>query len=222
MLRTTLGLSFAALLATVSTAAMASANENRYFHHAYVGDTGLLVDASENNDENDGDVVSIAEPVYAAVPERVSYATQYVPVNDTIATPYGYNPYYNNGYYQGYGYNPQYAYNPYYLGATYGGADPVSAAVVNTVVTAALNGGHVNGRDVVQSLVGGILAGQAQEQYQQQYQQQEQYPQQYQQYPVYRQQYPVYPVYQPRYNGRHNDGQGDNNDEDNNDEGGGD
>lgn len=193
MLRTTLLASMAAVLATLSTSAMASAHEHhRFYQNAYASDNGLIVDGneSENDDEDDADVVSVAEPVYYA-PVQTSYVatqTTYVPANDTIVTPYGYNPVYNNGYYQGYGYNPQYAYNPYYAGAAYGQGDPVSAAVVNTVLSAATNNGHVDGRTLIQSLVGGYLAAQAQQQYQQQYQQ-----------PVYQQ--PVYPqaVYQQMY-----------------------
>jgi hypothetical protein len=192
MLRTTLLASMAAVLATLSTSAIASAHEHhRYHHQAYASDNGLIVDGNQDdNDENDADVVSVAEPVYYA-PVQTSYVatqTAYVPANDTIVTPYGYNPVYNNGYYQGYGYNPQYAYNPYYAGAAYGQGDPVSSAVVNTVLAAASNGGHVDGQTLIQSLVGGYLAAQAQQQYQQQYQQ-----------PVYQQ--PVYqqPVYQQVY-----------------------
>jgi len=185
MLRTLLLASAAALFAVTSTTAIASA-KHHHFQNAYVTDNGMLVGSSDNNDENDEndeDVVSVAEPVsYATVQSVPSYQTvyqtTYVPVNDTIVTPYGYTPVYNNGYYQGYGYNPQYAtYNPYYMGAAYGNGDPLSAAVVNTVLSAAVSGGRVDGRQVLQSLLGAFVASQAQQQYQQQYQQYPQYSQ---------------------------------------------
>lgn len=206
MLRSTLLASMAVVLAALGTSTIASAREHHKFHTALITANGTIVDANENDndDENDDDVVSVAEPVYYAPVQQQSYVMQtasYVPVNDTIVTPYGYTPVYNNGYYQGYGYNPQYAYNPYYASAAYAPADPVSSAVVNTVVAAAANGGHVSGQTLIQSLVGGLLAAQAQQQYQQQYGQvygQPVYQQQYVQQPVYQQQYVQQPVYYPQ------------------------
>jgi len=218
MLRTILLASTAAVLATFSTTAMVSAHEHRYFQNAYVSDNGMLV-VTGNNDEDDEDLASVAEPViYAPAQSAVMYQTAYVPVNDTIVTPYGYTPYYSNGYYQGYAYSPGYAYNPYYMGAAYGNGDPVSAAVVNTVLGVVANDEHVGSGQMLQSLVGAFLAAQAQ----QQYQQYPQYPQ-YQQPSYYPQQAPVYypqqyvpqyappvqyvPVYVPRGDREHGDGE---------------
>ena len=89
--------------------------------YAYLNDSGMLVD-SQGEMDNEDDVVSVAEP-----------AAHYVAPTDAIVTPYGYRPYYQNGYYQGYDYSPQYAYNPYYAAAAYSPVDPVAAAVVSTV-----------------------------------------------------------------------------------------
>ena len=204
MLRTTILATVAAVFALLAVPAAAPAHEQ---HHrlAYANDNGLLVD-NQNEDENDDDVVSVGEPVaYVQVQPGSAYRAQYVPVSDTIVTPYGYSPQSSNGYYQGYGYNPQYANNPYYAGAAYGGRDPVSAAVINAVVNAAANGGHLNAGDILQSLAGGVLNGQGQQPY----------PQQYPQNGVYGQQYA--PVYT---NGSSN--QGEEHEDSNDDDGGGD
>ncbi len=237
MLRTTLVAGLAAVFAIFGTAATASANGHH--HHSYVSDNGLLVDSNGQNDvednnglivdennqgddeENDNDVSSVSEPV-SYVPVTQSYLvqrTQYVPVADTVVTPYGYTPVYNNGYYQGYGYDPRYNQNPYYAGAAYGNGDPVTAAVVNTVVNAASNGRHLNSGNVVQTLLGAYLASQAQQQYQQQAQN-AQYPvyaQQYQRYPVQRMIQQVVPVQVLH---RHGDDQGENEHENDNEDGG--
>ncbi len=240
MLRTLLLASAAALLATTSTATIVSAREHHHFQTAYVTDNGMLVGASDYSDETDEDVVSVAEPVSYAPAQVVTlyqtaYQTTYIPVNDTIVTPYGYTPYDSNGYYQGYAYDPRYAaYNPYYMGAAYGNGDPLSAAVVNTVLSAAVSGNRVDGRQVIQSLLNAFVATQAQQQYQQQYQQYPQYSQQ----PAYfvQQQQPQYvpvqsvlpvqlvPVYQLRHgDGEHRGGDhGDHNGGDHGDHNGGD
>ncbi len=186
MIRRLLLASAAGLFGVAGTTTLGFAHSHHYFQPAYFSDNGMLVGAGDENDENDADVVAVAEPVsYATVENRTVYQTgaypavyqtSYVAPNDTIVTPYGYTPYYNNGYYQGYAYDPRYtAYNPYYVGAAYGNADPVSAAVVNTVLSAAVSGGHVDGRQLIQSVLGAFMASQMQQQYRQQYQQQ--YPQ---------------------------------------------
>lgn len=152
------GLTAAAITAALACLQMTPAvahDSHDYGNYAYTDDSGMLVD-TQGDEQNNDDV-------------------------DTIVTPYGYTPYDRNGYYQGYGYNPQYAYNPYYAAAAYSHADPVSAAVVSTVLTAA-QGGRVEGRDLIGALVGGILQSQMQDQYRD-------YPAQYAQ--------PVY--YQPQY-----------------------
>ncbi|MFN2529227.1 MAG: hypothetical protein ABR584_10995 [Candidatus Baltobacteraceae bacterium] len=183
----------AALVALFGVPAAASAHGHHH-QNEYVHYNGALVD-NEGDDENDDDVVSVAEPLYYA-PVQSDYVvaqTQYVPVNDTIITPYGYRPQDDNGYYQGYGYNPAYTNNPYYAGATYGG-DPVASAVVGTLVNAAVSGGHVNSQSVIQSLLTGLIASQmqrAQPQYgygqPQPYYQPQQYVQQYEPAQVYQQ-----------------------------------
>jgi len=199
-MKTVLLSGLAALVALFGVPAVASAHG----HHAqfgYANYNGVLVD-NQGDDENDDDVVSVGEPNYYAPVESsyVAAQTQYVPVNDTIVTPYGYTPQYDDGYYQGYAYNPAYTNNPYYAGATYGG-DPVASAVVGTLVNAAVSGGHVNSQNVIQSLLTGLIASQmqrSQPQYgywQPQYGQphgQPQYNQQYQTVPVYQQPQPVY------------------------------
>ena len=198
MKRTLLLSGAAALVALFGVPATASAHGHHHYAK-YVNYNGVLVDANDQgDDENDDDVVSVAEPAYYA-PVQSSYytamPTQYVPVNDTIVTPYGYTPQYNNGYYQGYAYNPVYSNNPYYAGATYGG-DPVAATVVNTLVSAAANGGHVDSSTIVQSLLTGLVASQMQQQQpyygQPQPYYQPQYVQQYQPVQVYQQPQPVY------------------------------
>ncbi len=197
MLRTLLLASAAGLFGVTGTTTLALAHKHHHFQSVYMSDNGMLVGANNENDENDADVVSVAEPVtyatlgngavYQTAAYQPAYQTAYVPANDTIVTPYGYTPYYNNGYYQGYAYDPRYAaYNPYYMGAAYGNGDPVSAAVVNTVLSAAVSGGRVDGRQVIQSLLGALVASQMQQQYQPQYQQYQQYAQYSQ--PVYYQQ----------------------------------
>lgn len=193
MLRTLLFAGTAALMATLGTAATAAAHAHHHFHYAYLNSDGLLVQTNADND----DVVSVAEPVtYAPVQTVTTYQPAYVPVSDTIVTPYGYMPYNQNGYYQGYAYNTQYAYNPYYMAAAYGNQDPLSAAVVGTVLNAVASGGHVSGSQLIQSLIGGFLAAQSQQQYQQYYQPQYAQPQYYPQAVYYPQQTSVtYPIY---------------------------
>lgn len=144
--------------------------------YAYLNDSGMLVD-SQGEMDNEDDVVSVAEP-----------AAHYVARTDTIVTPYGYRPYYQNGYYQGYDYNPQYAYNPYYAAAAYSPVDPVSTAVISTVLNVA-QGGRVDGRELVQALIGGLVASQLQQQY----------PAQYGDYPGYPSQYAQPQYYPPQY-----------------------
>src|SRR5215469_4631922 len=106
---------FAAALAAAAAWWPAQAFADNHF--AVLHD-GLVISSGDADDLDDTvDVVSVAEP-----------ATQYVVANDTIITPYGYRPYYSQGYYQGYAYNPQYTYNPYYEAAAYSPVDPVSTA----------------------------------------------------------------------------------------------
>ncbi|GAC1358540.1 MAG: hypothetical protein NVSMB31_18960 [Vulcanimicrobiaceae bacterium] len=217
MLKTTLLAGLAAILAALSTSSMAVAHEHHHFHFADVSDPGLLIgnnDDNQDEDENDDDVVSVAEPVGYYTPIQgnfVAYQPQIVPVNDSVVTPYGYRPVYNNGYYQGYAYNQGYGSNPYYAGAAYGNGDPVTAAVVNTVISAAGSNGHLNGRDIIQTLVGSYLAGQAQRQFQPQYQPQyQQYPQ-----PIYQNGQPVYyPLRGHGDQGENEQGDGDNGNDD--------
>ncbi|GAC1655938.1 MAG: hypothetical protein NVS9B12_07300 [Vulcanimicrobiaceae bacterium] len=230
MLRPTLIATAAALLGLLCIPGIATARGHSHHHFAFGNDNGLLVDNQTQNfdNENEDDVASVGEPVTARYSRLAGYRQQYVPVNDTIVTPYGYAPQYNNGYYQGYGYNPQYGVNPYYAGAAYGNGDPVSTAVITTVLNAASSGGHVSGRQLVQLLVGGYLAAQTQQQYAQYPQQYGQYPQQYGQYPQqygqYPQQYGQYPqqyapVYVPNGVGRWN-GANHNDENDNENDGG--
>lgn len=203
MLNKTMIAMAAAAVAMLGAPAIASAHGHHYGHYRQIADNGLLVGSTYgdegntygNDNENDEDVVSVAEPVYAT---QYVPVTRYVPVSDQIVTPYGYAPQYNNGYYQGYGYNPQYANNPYYAGAAYGGGDPVSTAVISTVIAAAANGGHLDGQNLLGSLLGGIIASQTQPQYQNYPQQYNPYPQQYQNYPQQyypQQQYPPQQYY---------------------------
>jgi len=232
MIRTILVGGMAALFAIFGSGATASANGNHH-PYSYVNDNGLLVDTDgqdvqdtndlivdENNqgddEDNDGDVSSVAEP-FSYVPVQQSAFTQYVPVADTVVTPYGYAPVYNNGYYQGYGYDPRYNQNPYYAGAAYGNGDPVTAAVVNMVVRAAANG-RLNSRNVVQSLLGAYLASQAQQQYEN-----GQYPvyaQQYQRYQGYPAQRVIQQIIPNQVLQRHGDDQGENDQENDNGDGG--
>lgn len=141
------------ILAAILTAATASwplalpavaDGHDRVFHD------GLVIAGDDDSDfGNAVDVVAVAEP-----------SPQYVvTTNDTIVTPYGYRPYYANGYYQGYAYNPEYSYNPYYVAAAYSPVDPMSAAVVNTVMSA-VQGNHIESRDLIGLLLAGLLASQ--------------------------------------------------------------
>lgn len=111
---------------------------------------GLVVTADDDEDfGNAADVVAVAEP-----------SPQYVvTTNDTIVTPYGYRPIDANGYYQGYAYNPQYAYNPYYVAAAYSPVDPVSSAVVNTVMSA-VQGNRIDSQSLIGLLAAGLLESQ--------------------------------------------------------------
>lgn len=179
MLRIALSLLTAAILAGSSTAAaLAHGHGEGHYRHAYAG-SALVVDG--DNASDDDDVVSVAEPAVQYVPATTTYVT----TNDAVVTPYGYAPVYNNGYYQGYNYNPQYAYNPYYAAAVYSNTDPLATAVVSTVANVLSNGGHVSSSSLVSSLLNGFLAAQAQQQYQQQYNQQPYY-------------YPQQPSYYPQ------------------------
>lgn len=173
----------AALAATLTAAQIAPAVAHGHGgDYGYLNYSGMLVD-DEGEMDNEDDVVSVAEP--AAHYEVVQ--------TDSIVTPYGYTPYYQSGYYQGYGYNPQYAYNPYYAAAEYSPVDPVSAAVVSTVLNVA-QGGRGDERDLIQALIGGLVASQLQQQYPPDY-----YPPQYTQPQYYTTQYYTPEYYAPQY-----------------------